>query len=128
QVFGMQTDARTDLYALGCVGYFLLAGERPFEGESAGEVLRQHAQSPPPPLSARAKQPIPAGLEAAIMACLAKDPERRPDDADRLDAALADAVHGDPWSESEAREWWEKNLPAATKRVPSTGAPERVSH
>jgi serine/threonine-protein kinase len=111
QVFGLPVDRRTDLYALGCVGYWLLAGVRPFESESAGELLRQHAQAAPPPLSERARQPMPARLEAVIMACLAKDPGDRPADADRLDLDLAHALDGEPWSEAEAQDWWRRNLP-----------------
>src|SRR6185436_20439688 len=45
QIFDGAVDARTDLYALGCVAYWLLAGERLFDGEEQGELLRQHAQS-----------------------------------------------------------------------------------
>jgi serine/threonine-protein kinase len=112
QVFGLATDPRTDLYALGCVGYFLLAGGKPFEGTTTGELLYQHAQAPPPPLSGRAPRPVPAALEAAIMACLSKDPAQRPASADRLAELLDQSVDGSPWSDADAREWWKRNLEA----------------
>jgi serine/threonine-protein kinase len=108
QVFGV-ADARTDLYALGCVGYFLLCGERPFEGDT-GELLRQHVHTAPPPLGARARQPIPARLEAVVMSCLAKQPAERPDSADALSAALAEGAGDAHWTEAEARAWWDANL------------------
>ncbi len=117
QVFGLPVEPRTDLYALGCVGYWLLAGERPFESDSAGELLRHHATSPPPPLSTRARRPVPAGLESALMRCLAKAPADRPRDADALAAELAASVEGGPWSDAEAKAWWDEHLPA-----PAAGA------
>lgn len=113
QVFGLESGPRTDLYALGCVGYWLLAGVKPFEADSVGEMLRQHAQTPPPPLSARAPAPIPARLEALIMGCLSKDPEGRPRDADHLRAQLDACLDGEPWTVEKARAWWAENLPEA---------------
>jgi len=110
QVFGLPSDPRTDLYALGCVGYWLLAGKKPFESDSAGEMLKQHAVSAPPPLSSRSPGAVPPRLEAVIMRCLAKAPEERPRDADQLSAELAASVDGDPWTDADARAWWERNL------------------
>jgi len=110
QVFGMASEPRTDLYALGCVGYWLIAGVKPFEAASAGELMRQHAQAAPLPLSAAAAQPVPARLESLIMACLSKDPADRPPDADSLGVALGESLDGPHWSEADAREWWERNL------------------
>ena len=110
QVYGLPIDQRTDLYALGCVGYWLLAGEKPFESDNAGELLRQHAQAAPPPLSSKARQAVPAAIEAVVMACLSKDPERRPQSADQLCEALDAAVDGNAWSAGEADRWWEENL------------------
>ena len=72
--------------------------------------MRQHAQTPPPPLSSKAASPVPERLEALIMACLSKDPNGRPEDADRLCAALGSSVDGEPWTEAHAREWWDRNL------------------
>jgi serine/threonine-protein kinase len=112
QVFGMNADPRTDLYALGCVGYWLLSGEKPFEGKSAGELLRQHAQAAPPPLSVRAQGAIPRGLEEVIMSCLSKDPAGRPESADRLAELLGASLEGACWSDAEAHRWWESNAPA----------------
>jgi len=123
QVFGLPGEGRTDLYALGCVGYWLLAGGKPFESESAAELMRLHATTPPPPLSARAPHPVPARLEAVIMSCLSKAPEQRPRDADDLSAQLAESVDGEPWTESDAHDWWARNLGEAGEAVGS-GAQE----
>jgi tRNA A-37 threonylcarbamoyl transferase component Bud32 len=117
QVYGLEIDQRTDLYALGCVGYWLLAGEKPFESEHAGELLRLHAQAIPPPLSSKARQAIPARIEAALMACLSKDPDQRPQSADQLCEALDAAADGSPWSAREADKWWAENM-SLPRQVP----------
>ncbi len=109
QVFGV-ADARSDLYALGCVGYFLLCGERPFDGETAGDLLRQHVEVAPPAPSTRCGKEIPAALEAVILRCLAKDPAGRPADADGLRAELEESLEGERWTEEEARTWWDAHL------------------
>jgi serine/threonine-protein kinase len=59
QVFGLASEPRTDLYALGCVGYWLLAGRKPFEAESAGRLMRLHAQAEPPPLAGLSPHAMP---------------------------------------------------------------------
>jgi serine/threonine protein kinase len=69
--------------------------------------MLMHAQSPPPALASKAKQPIPPRLEALVMACLAKDPAKRPGDADVLSVALGAALDDEPWSAVEARAWWD---------------------
>ena len=106
QVFGLECEPRTDLYALGCVGYFLLAGRKPFEADSAGELMRQHAQSPPPPLAGAAPQPVPARLEAVLMSCLSKSPDQRPASADALAVALEASLDPPAWSATDAQAWW----------------------
>lgn len=106
QVFDLAPDPRSDLYALGCVGYWLIAGSKPFEAESAGELMRHHAQTPAPRLSSKAEQPVPAPLEAALMACLAKDVSERPADADELSARLARSIEGAAWTRENASAWW----------------------
>jgi eukaryotic-like serine/threonine-protein kinase len=100
------TDHRVDLYALGCVAYWLLTGSMVFTGENAVQVMLQHAQAEPKPPSQRTARPIPAALEELIMQCLAKDPARRPASAqvlcDRLDAMPLASV----WTAERAEEWW----------------------
>jgi eukaryotic-like serine/threonine-protein kinase len=76
-------DARADVYALGAVAYYLLAGSNVFEGKSIAEVCSQHLYQEPQPLSSRGIA-IPADLEAVVLACLNKDPNRRPQSAAEL--------------------------------------------
>lgn len=111
QVFGLATEPRTDLYALGCVGYWLMAGTKPFEADSAGDLMRRHALEPPPPLSGKCPHAVPPRLEAVIMACLSKDPADRPKDADALSEQLGASLDEAPWSPREAQEWWNANWP-----------------
>jgi len=81
-------DGRSDLYAVGALGYFLLTGAPPFSGKTVLEVCAQHLHCEPEPPSTRARASVPAKLEELILSCLAKTPEARPRDAATLRAAL----------------------------------------
>jgi len=82
-----EIDGRTDLYALGVMGYQMLAGRVPFEGESFQDVIVQHVTKEPAPLAAVAPE-APSDLAEAVMRCLAKAPAQRWDDGQQLRAAL----------------------------------------
>jgi serine/threonine-protein kinase len=101
-------DARSDLYGLGAVGYYLLTGTHVFGGATTVEVCSHHLHSRPVPPSERLRRPVPAGLERLLLACLEKDPARRPASAARLRDALRDLDDVGRWDEREAREWWER--------------------
>jgi tRNA A-37 threonylcarbamoyl transferase component Bud32 len=107
------SDARADIYAVGCLGYWLLTGRRVFSGETALEILVHHAKTPATAPSLASAQPIPAALDALILACLEKEPERRPQSAAELGEALAVCAGAQPWSQAQARAWWQTSrLPA----------------
>jgi hypothetical protein len=97
-------DVRTDIYALGAVAYYLLSGAEVFDGKSVVEVCSQHLYEEPRPLSSRGIA-VPSDLEAAVLACLRKEPELRPQSAVELRRQLA-ACTVAPWDESSARAWW----------------------
>lgn len=78
---------RTDLYALGCVIYEMLAGEPPFTGSHAGEILHRHVHDEPPRISAKVRD-CPPQLETLILDLLKKDPAQRPSDADEVERRL----------------------------------------
>jgi serine/threonine-protein kinase len=107
-----QVDARTDLFALGSVGYFLLTSKSPFPGRTAIEVFRAERQGPPPPLSRVARHSVSASLDETIARCLAFRREDRPASAEALDAML-EACAVAPWSKEDARAWWRDRGPAA---------------
>ena len=102
-------DSRTDLYALGAVGYYLLAGVPVFEGRTVVEVCSHHLHTPPVPPSDRAGRPVPRALEALVLSCLEKDPRRRPPSAAAFAERLAACGDVGTWGEPEARAWWTRN-------------------
>jgi eukaryotic-like serine/threonine-protein kinase len=104
---GQEIDARVDLYGLGCVAYWLLTGERVFIGRTPVEVLMHHIKTPPVPPSERTGRPIPASLEALVLACLAKDPDDRPVSVEWLAARLAECETAGDWTPARAHEWWD---------------------
>ncbi len=120
---GDRIDARSDIYALGCVLYWLLTGRMVFEDRSPMRLLLDHARSAPLPPS-RHDPRIPADLEDLVLACLAKDPEHRPQSALELrDRLLACAAAGD-WTRADAARWWGDHLPdLAAAPAPAASTP-----
>jgi serine/threonine-protein kinase len=103
---GEAVDARADIYALGCVAYWLVTGRLVFESGSAMQMVIDHLRRPPPFPSRRVTQPIPEGLERIIMRCLAKDPAQRPAGAAVLSRELQWLGIEGRWTEARARAWW----------------------
>jgi serine/threonine-protein kinase len=113
-------DARTDIYALGTVAYYLLAGVDVFDGKSVVEVCSQHLHQQPKPLSERGVV-VPAGLEAIVLACLDKDPKRRPQSAAELRLQV-EACNVERWDTQRAQAWWRERKPALDgAALPVTG-------
>jgi serine/threonine protein kinase len=116
-------DFRTDLYALGAVGYFLVTGTPVFDGRSVIDILNKHTTAAPEPPSQRLGKPVLAELEALLLACLAKKPADRPASAADLAAGLERCVAA-KWSPEEAQAWWSQFRPGAVK--PSSSAKVRT--
>lgn len=104
-------DARSDLYALGCVAFWLLTGRHVFEGETAMEVLVHHARTQPPRASELAEHPIPEALDRLILACLSKKPTDRPQSAADFAVQLQAIEFERRWDSELGRRWWERHLP-----------------
>lgn len=107
-------DARSDLYALGAVAYYMLTGAPPFSGNTVVEVCSQHLYETPRPLPG-----VPDELGAAVLACLAKKPDDRPASARDLSARLIAAALP-AWTEEDARDFW--RLHGERARRPSKAA------
>jgi len=110
QILGMALDGRADLYALGCVAWWLLTGNELFPRQGAeAKILHKHIYEPIPALATKMRGAwCPPELGAVVSACLAKDAEQRPLDARQLAAQLR-AIPIPPqhaWTEAKALAWW----------------------
>jgi serine/threonine-protein kinase len=110
-------DARSDIYNVGAVGYFLITGELLFQRESPLQMLHAHAYEPVVPVSEFQKM-TPADLRQVILRCLEKDPDRRYQDTGSLDNALAACECAGQWTPEKAESWWRQNGLTA-RRSPS---------
>jgi serine/threonine protein kinase len=106
---GEEVDQRTDIYALGCVAYWMLTGRLVFEAPSAMQIISRHLHTPPEPLSRHSPVPLPGDLEEVVLGCLAKQPSERPASARDLCDRLGECVEK-PWTREDARLWWETRL------------------
>jgi eukaryotic-like serine/threonine-protein kinase len=113
-----QLDARTDIYNVGAVAYFLITGKLPFDRESILQMLHAHAYEPLAPI-AEFKEAVPADLQRVILRCLEKDPDSRYQDAMSLERALAECASSNPWTSERAEEWWQQHGDAGSQRSES---------
>ena len=109
RILGAVADERSDLYAIGCVAYWLLTGRTVFEGEQTS-MLIDHVRTVPQPPSKAAGIAIPDRLEQIVLACLEKAPENRPQSAVDLWRQLGEVTLETPWSLERAESWWQKNV------------------
>jgi serine/threonine-protein kinase len=107
-------DQRADVYALGCVAYYVLTGQLVFEAETPMKMLMQHIQAQPIPPSHRTELRVPRELDELVLACLEKDPDRRPQNAQELFRMAHDCKTCESWSQDLAQSWWESHLPELT--------------
>ncbi len=101
-------DPRSDLYALGAVAYYLLAGVPIFEAATAVEIVGHHLHTEPTPPSVRLGRALPAGLESVVLQCLRKQAEDRPASARALREMLRRAELADAWTTDDAAAWWRR--------------------
>ncbi len=118
QACGDPVDGRTDIYAVGCVAYWLVTGQLVFGGRTPLEMMARHLQTSPVPPSNRSELAISREVDDVILSCLVKDPARRPQNASQLDALLAACGGERPWTPERAHEWWTLHQPTvAGERV-----------
>jgi eukaryotic-like serine/threonine-protein kinase len=107
---GGPVDPRTDIYALGCVAFWMLTGRQVFQGKGAMQVLAQHINTEPDPPSLYSLFRISGELDRLILGCLAKNPEERPGTARELADRLSECSLEDNWSRDHARLWWDSRV------------------
>jgi serine/threonine-protein kinase len=126
-------DARLDIYALGCVAYFLLTGSPVFDEKTASAMVMAHVHKTPVPPSQRSGMPVPSEFESVILRCLAKRPEERPQSALELSRLIA-AIAGVPeWTPEDAETWWQTHLPVSSSyrnalQPRSAGRQREIAH
>jgi serine/threonine-protein kinase len=124
--FQAPVDARADLYALGCVGYWLLTGKRVFEAQTRADMLVMHAHQKPVLPSKRIDRALHPGLEALVMQCLEKNPNKRPQTARELSEALSALQFEHPWTDERAELWWKQHHPEQLRATSALDEKERA--
>ena len=102
-------DARIDIYALGCVAYWLLTGKLVFPAKKSIEMVIKHLNTTPTPPSQRSDAAIPESLDQLVMACLEKDPNNRPQKISEVTRQLA-AIPVERWTRTRAQKWWREYM------------------
>ncbi len=119
-------DLRTDIYAIGAMGYFLLTGKEVFVGKSVVEVLKQQLVGQPIPIAMRLGSKgrgteKDESLENVLMKCLDKDRDLRPGSAEAVFDQLARCESAGKWTATDAEHWWTDYL---ATRQPETEPPQ----
>jgi serine/threonine-protein kinase len=117
-------DARSDIYAVGAVAYFLLTGRRLYETESDHDLVYRVLNEPAPSLADAGIAGLSGPLVSLVARCLAKDREERPGSIEVVAAEIAQLARAHPWREADAREWWERRASALGIGVPSGAGEE----
>lgn len=99
-------DPRSDIYAVGAVGYFLLTGQPVFSAENVVELCQMHVSATPITPSERLRTKLPEELESALLACLEKSRAKRPQTARELAVRLMHCAEAAAWSVDESDAWW----------------------
>jgi serine/threonine-protein kinase len=108
-------DARSDLYSLGALGYFLLTGQQVFMGRNAVEICGHHLHTKPIPPGEKLGRPVSPRLQALLMDCLEKDAGKRPPTARELIGRLSACDDVGTWTEDDARAWWLSHPPSESR-------------
>jgi len=117
-VRGDAIDGRADIYALGCVLYFLVTGQLVFPDLAPTQMALAHAHEPPVPPRRIAPENVPADLEEVILMCLDKQPDARPQTARDLTLRLGSLQCAMTWSAYDAEAWWNREIdPIPPSRV-----------
>ncbi len=123
---GKEVDGRADLYALGCVAYWMLTGMLVFESDNPVRMMMDHANKKPEPPSRVAEVSLPKSLDEIVLACLQKSPDNRPGSADELWQILGQVELGKAWTQEHAEAWWQLHMPELANSI-GMSAEKRMS-
>ena len=121
-------DARSDLYALAAVGFFLLTGRPLFPQSNIEDILRAQVSKPAPSLNQSNNILASPILEQLIQDCLRKNPKQRPPNAEAFLLRLQTCPEASAWTEIEAASWWQSHPQALLKpKTPGQGIRSTMS-
>jgi hypothetical protein len=118
-------DGRSDLYSVGCVGFWLLTGRMVFTASTPVQMAMHHATTEPEPPSRCTELPVPPELDALILDLLRKEKDARPASAQEVIARLDGIGLDRQWDVERARQWWDRHRPSRAwpeRAVPPLGA------
>jgi serine/threonine protein kinase len=104
-----RSDPRSDLYAVGALGYYLLTARSVFAAANVAELYQKHLTEAPVPPSRRTTNPVSAELETSLLRCLEKEPSQRPQSAGELRALLLASPRAADWGSRERAAWWRQS-------------------
>ena len=112
-------DACSDIYSLGCVGFWLLTGRTVFEASNTLDMLFKHRSEIPVAPSEYSEFDVPAELDTIILTCLEKARSKRIASAADLSEKLHAIEQSFPWDTDHARRWWDERRPSESERFNS---------
>jgi tRNA A-37 threonylcarbamoyl transferase component Bud32 len=118
-------DARSDLYSVGAVGYWLLTGRTLFDASQVKELLDHQVRVSPASPSFHIGGAVSLDLEQLIMRCLEKTPALRPASAEELDQALSRCQSADQWTAAQSEAWWNAHM-AIVERATGAAIAEKT--
>ncbi|MCU0725387.1 MAG: serine/threonine protein kinase [Planctomycetes bacterium] len=113
---GLEPTRALDVYAFGCVAFWLLAGRKVFEAPTAAMLFYSHLHDRPDSLSVAAGRPVPESLERLVLRCLEKEPHERPASFEEIERELEATGLAAQWTPDDARSWWASRAPVRRAR------------
>ncbi len=104
-------DERSDLYSIGAVGYMMLTGLPPFDGEATVDICLKQLNEDPMRPSDRISSPLAEDLQNILMNSLRKDPDQRPRTVQDFAESLGQCLDAHTWTAADAYRWWEEAYP-----------------